>query len=63
MKHIDTDTVHTSSGGLFTFCRYFFTTSSGVLPADRKEREQEEGEERKKTSVTPVGESFPKPTA
>lgn len=33
------DVLHTSSGGLFTFCRYFFTTSSGVLPADRKEKE------------------------
>lgn len=34
----------TSSGGLLTFWRYFFTTSSGVLPAHRKER-------RKKTKM------------
>lgn len=29
------DEGRTSSGGLFTFCRYFFTTSSGVFPEDR----------------------------
>lgn len=51
MKHVDPNTVHTSSGGLFTFCRYFFTTSSGVLPTDRKERGQEEGEERMKGNL------------
>lgn len=44
-KSDDTNTVYTSSGELLTFCRYFFTTSSGVLPADRTERKQKKREE------------------
>lgn len=44
MEDKDSNTARTSSGGLLTFCRYFFTTSSGVLPADRKVK----GEERVK---------------
>lgn len=33
--------VTTSSGGLLTFCRYFLTTSSGVLPAQGEERQEQ----------------------
>lgn len=30
------DLLPTSSGGVLTFCRYFFTTSSGVFPEDKE---------------------------
>ena len=33
----------TSSGGCRTFCRYFFSTSSGVLPVGEQESEGLEG--------------------
>lgn len=31
------DAFPTSSGGVLTFCRYFFTTSSGVFPEDKED--------------------------